>query len=71
MKIGDKIIGFKFDDSYACHYTTSMDKYIGKEGTIVDDYIPLDSFIVLFDDGEHWYYPKKLCKKINKKNKID
>lgn len=71
MEIGDKIKGFKFDSSYMCGYANNMDNYIGMEGEVRSYNEYTNSYNVLFEDGVSWLYPKELCKKINKKNKID
>ena len=57
--IGKKIRGFKFDSRPNFGYPISMNKYIGKIGTIIE-LGNSDTYKVEFDD-DSWYYPKDLC----------
>lgn len=59
MKVGDKILGFKFFYS-DLSYVKEMDNFIGKVGTIItiiDDTIEID-----FNGEGIWWYPKEEAK---------
>jgi hypothetical protein len=58
--IGKRVKGFKFDDRDGCNFTNRMNDYIGKIGTVDSFNEKYESYCVVFEDGEDWYYPKEL-----------
>ena len=56
IKIGDKVVGFKFESrEEGPAWALDMNAYVGREGNVV--YIGRDFFVLLFDDGAEWSYP--------------
>jgi hypothetical protein len=56
IKIGDKVVGFKFEcEDEGVHWSSEMEAYVGREGKV--EYIGHDFFVLTFDDGAEWGYP--------------
>ena len=53
MKVGNKVLGFKFED----HYNHHMDLYIDKVGEIIE--IRGNRILVKFPCSNAWCYPKE------------
>lgn len=60
--VGRKMFGFRFEsDEDRILFVEPMEKYIGREGEIIDLGID-DTVIVNFSDGDDYYYPAELAK---------
>ena len=56
MRVGDKFIGFKFeDDTMDINWADRMEDCIGREGTIVE--VNPDDICIRFSGSESWWYP--------------
>lgn len=74
FKFGDKVNGVEFtqDEYPSPGWAESMARYVGKVGTVIDTANGYTSKVyVRFEDGNSWWYPAHLLKKVedNKINK--
>ena len=63
IKVGDKVKGFRFDDSTGVRYNNEMEKMVGKTGTVISigttNFTPsiIIEFEELLEEISYWNYP--------------
>lgn len=56
IKVGDKVVGFKFEcGDEGVYWSSKMEAYVGREGNV--KYAGRDFFVLTFNDGSEWSYP--------------
>ena len=69
IKIGQKVKGFRFDNSSGVHYNEQMEKkMVGKTGTITAIYE--DHFAITFGGFNSWTYPLSEYLAIQREEKL-
>lgn len=62
--IGRKVKGFSFDDGvHVIGYNEEMNEYVGQIGSILHYDCSNNTFKIIFQDQQSWYYPASLIDK--------